>query len=409
MSKLRIAFILLDFPAISETFILNQITGLIDLGHDVDIYALRKVKGPHHADVEEYQILKRTQYINRPTTIMGRAIKLAGLVLKTIFRHPVFIFKEFCMFDGGFGWHSENIEIMQRLNSSCKNKPYDIIHCHYGTVARQFLPAISLLRVKYVVSFYGYDLFHYGDRGKAAYRGLFKIASGIIANTNYSAGILTALGCPREKISILPSALKLDKFTLRPRGLEPGNTIKLLTVARLVEVKGIEYPIGAVAKLADRYPIQYQIVGEGQERTKLEGLVKALGLGDIVFLLGELRQEEVIGLMDEAHIFVLVSITSKTGQQDNGPNVLKEAQASGMPVVSSNSGAIPEVVQNGVSGFLVPECDVDALADRLEYLINHPEIWSEMGKSGRSFVEANFHIKKVSERCENIYQTLLKK
>jgi len=101
------------------------------------------------------------------------------------------------------------------------------------------------------------------------------------------------------------------------------------------------------------------------------------------------------------------SITSQNGDQEGIPTTLMEAMACGLPVLSTFHSGIPELVQDGQSGFLVPERDVEALAEKLEHLLNHQECWSEMGLAGRKFVEANHDINKLNDRLVEIYEQLL--
>ena len=110
--------------------------------------------------------------------------------------------------------------------------------------------------------------------------------------------------------------------------------------------------------------------------------------------------------MNESHIFILSSITAKDGDQEGQGLVLQEAQAMGLPILSTYHNGIPEGVVDKKSGFLVPERDVDALADRLNYLIEHPNTWQDMGKTGREFVEKKYDIKKLNQKLVEIYQRL---
>jgi len=130
-------------------------------------------------------------------------------------------------------------------------------------------------------------------------------------------------------------------------------------------------------------------------------------VGDRIHLCGRKQQQELIELLDQAHLFVAPSVTATDGNQDAPVNVLKEAMAMGLPVVSTLHGGIPELVEDGISGFLVPERDVAALRDRLEYLVTHPECWPEMGLAGRTFVETHFDIERLNDRLVDLYQQVL--
>ena len=189
-----------------------------------------------------------------------------------------------------------------------------------------------------------------------------------------------------------------------------GEPIRILTVARLVEKKGLEYSIRAVAKVVNKHPkreIEYKIAGEGFLRDELKALILELGMDDKIKLLGWCDQDEVRKLFSESHIFILSSVTAESGDQEGQGLVLQESQAVGMPVISTLHNGIPEGVQDGRSGFLVPERDVDALAEKLEYLILHPEVWPKMGRAGRKYVEEHYDIKKLNQQLVKIYEELL--
>ena len=127
-----------------------------------------------------------------------------------------------------------------------------------------------------------------------------------------------------------------------------------------------------------------------------------------VKFLGAVEQNEVLNLYQKAHIFILPSVTASNGDREGQALVLQEAQATGLPVVSTLHNGIPEGVLDGKSGFLVPERDVNALAERLNYLIEHPELWPKMGFAGRKFVEEKYDIKKLTQQLVEIYQNLIK-
>lgn len=182
----------------------------------------------------------------------------------------------------------------------------------------------------------------------------------------------------------------------------------MITVGRLVEKKGIEYAIASVAKVAKKYPnILYRIVGDGALRASLEAQILELGISDCVQLLGWMTQEQVRQLYTDSHIFILSSVTAANGDREGQGLVLQEAQAMGLPVLSTLHNGIPEGVLDRKSGFLVPERDADALAEKLSYLIENPEVWPAMGKAGREYVEERYNIKHLNEQLIELYQNLI--
>jgi colanic acid/amylovoran biosynthesis glycosyltransferase len=197
--------------------------------------------------------------------------------------------------------------------------------------------------------------------------------------------------------------LDLNEFPFSPRQLVSGTPVRILTVARLVELKGHQFAIRAIAEIRKHHPsVHYDIVGDGPLRPELESLVQELGLGGIVTFHGARTSEEVRNMMATSHLFVLTSVTADGGQEGQGL-VIQEAQASGMPVIATEHGAFPEGLLPGRSGFLVPERDVAALADRLTDLITHPETWSELGREGRKYVEERYDIKQLNLELVSMY------
>jgi colanic acid/amylovoran biosynthesis glycosyltransferase len=182
----------------------------------------------------------------------------------------------------------------------------------------------------------------------------------------------------------------------------------IATTGRLVEKKGIAYCIEAIARIIPIYPnLEYNIIGDGELRTQLEELIARLQLSNFVKILGWKNQQEIIEILEKSHLFLAPSITAIDGNQDAPVNTLKEAMAMGLPVISTDHGGIPELVENGVSGFLVPERNSLAIADKLLYLITHPEQWEAMGKAGRTKVLEKYDKSTLNDELVQIYQSLL--
>nr|WP_235441026.1 glycosyltransferase [Limnoraphis robusta] len=202
--------------------------------------------------------------------------------------------------------------------------------------------------------------------------------------------------------------LNLSLYQFKARYLQANEPVKIITVARLVEKKGIEYSIRAVAQVLKEYPnLIYRIVGDGGLRESLEQLIRELNVSENVKILGWMTQEEVRQLYTDSHLFILSSVTATDGDKEGQGLVLQEAQAMGLPVLSTIHNGIPDGVLDGKSGFLVPEKDVDALAEKLSFLLKNPEKWLEMGQSGRAFVEENYEINKLNDQLVEIYSKLI--
>lgn len=404
---MKIAFILSAFPVLSETFILNQITGLIDLGHDVKIFAhLAQRYGKVHKDVKTYHLLERVHYFNIPRSRLRRILQTIYLLVANFHRAPLAILKSLNIFK--YGKYALSLNLFYFFLAFLKaGTSYDIVHCHFGQNGIIGIMLKDLgIKGKIITSFHGYDISMYlKQEGNKAYRDLFKKGDLFTANSNHTKGRLIAAGCPENKIQKLPVGLDMSRFNYKPRGAIKQPKIIIGTIARLVEKKGVEYSIKAAAKVMEKHPnIEYRIVGDGPLRESLEQLVAELGLKDKIRFLGWLDSDEVIKFMDELCIFILASVTARSGDQEGQGLVLQEAQAMGIPVLATLHNGLPEGVVDGNTGFLVPERDADALAQKLEYLIEHPEMWAEMGRAGREFVARTFDIRMLNRQLDEIYK-----
>ncbi|MGH7215230.1 MAG: glycosyltransferase [Tepidisphaeraceae bacterium] len=303
-----------------------------------------------------------------------------------------------------------SLDLLFAATQLLRRPPFEIVHCHFGPAGllAARLRRIGALTGKLVTTFYGCDVSEYlRAHGSEAYRLLIEEGDLFICITDAMRDRLIASGFPPDRIAKVPVGIHLSMFTPRSRRVRPREAIRLLTVARLVEKKGLETSIKAVAAVARSHPnLTYRIVGDGPLRGQLELLIASLRVEKWVELVGWRTQEQVRDEFDRSHIFVLASQTAPNGDEEGLPGVLKEAQAMGLPIVSTLHSGIPEGVLDGRSGFLVPERDVEAFADRLRYLIEHPERWPEMGRAGREFMEQHADIEKLNDLLVRTYEGL---
>jgi colanic acid/amylovoran biosynthesis glycosyltransferase len=415
---MKVAFFLNTFPVLSQTFILDQITGLIDRGLQVDLFAgTIEDSTARHEAVERYGLMDRIRYpkdSNRtlpPAGILKRLVKAPSILVKNRRSRKAPLLKALNIL--ALGPKAVSLrpfyETAAFLNTGLE--AYDIVHAHFGPRGIQcaLLKRVGLIKGKLLTSFYGYDATKVPIRGGPhVYRLLFQEADAILCLTRLMKKQLIGLGCPEEKAIIHYVGVDMRRFSFLPRQKRPDGSIRFITASRLVEKKGLEYAIRAVAKVAQRFPgLEYRIVGDGPIRKDLEGLIGELKVEKVVQLLGWKTQEEVVKLLEETDIFLAPSVTAKDGDEEGKPKTLIEALARGMPVVSTYHSAIPELVQDGVFGFLVPERDVEALAAKIEHLATHPEIWTEMGRAGRIHVQQNYDIEDLNDKLVGHYEQLL--
>jgi colanic acid/amylovoran biosynthesis glycosyltransferase len=431
---MRIAFLVHRFPAISETFISRQIAGLIDLGHEVDIYSERSphLGEPVHAEFERYALRERTSYLDtempvesgywsmpihpvwgktwlpgaeKPIQNAVRVLRAMPTFLRSFAAAPALTME--VLQPSSYFEQARTLEALYHLSSlSGRAGKYDVIHAHFGPVANNLRFARNIWNAPLVVTFHGYDYCSVPrEQGRHIYNRLFRDADAVMAISDYARTKLEELDCPTDKIRLLHTGVCLADFPYRPRTLGEGETVRILAVGRLVEKKGFEFAIRAMALVRRKYPnLRYDIIGDGPLRMELQQLIRELDLEEVVYLLGTADSDFIRERLAQAHLFLLASVTASDADQEGIPVSLMEAQATGLPVLSTTHSGIPELIADGASGILVPERDIEALADGLLHLIEHSSEWPRMGREGREIVEARFNITTLNHDLARLYQ-----
>ncbi len=407
---MRIAFFLNEFPALSQTFILNQITGMIDRGHEVDIYAARRYQTEKcHPQIASYALLDKTRFFStRPHNYVKRLIVAFKLILERgVWRRPGLILRVMIGCDGGRT--GLNMHLLYRVLTVADRQPYDVIHCQFGTqgpIALQ-LKELGVTNGRIVTSFRGYDATKVLLEKPFYYDALFRHGSLFLPVSKSLADRLLSAGCPAERVQVLHSGIDCSRFTFSERSKSPDAVTRVVGIGRLVGKKGWLDALQAVANACEAgRSVHFTLVGDGELREQIEAAIDRYQLRDRVSLLGWCDHDEVTQLLRQSHLLIAPSVTTADGDQEGIPNVLKEAMATGLPVLSTWHSGIPELVEDGVSGYLVPEADVEQLSERLIYLCDHPQQWPAMGRSARAKVEAEFDTEVVNNRLEQLYLDL---
>ncbi len=290
-----------------------------------------------------------------------------------------------------------------------------LIHAHFGIDAVHAMPLAHRLGIPLVTTFHGFDATlstaalltspawaHYPlFRGALARGGaLFLCVSSFIRDR------VLARGFPPDRTVVHHTGV--DCRAIRAR--DPAEeTPTLLHVARLVEMKGTAVAIDAFARLAARHPaVRLAIVGDGELRRRLERRAGATGFAGRIDFLGAQPHREVLARMRRAAVLVLPSVDTATGRTEGLGMVLLEAAATGVPVVASAVGGIPEGVVDGRTGVLVPSRDPEALAVALSGLLADGEARRRMGLDARRFVEERFDRHRLGLGLERLYDQVLR-
>jgi len=311
-------------------------------------------------------------------------------------------------------WNALAFRLLRRrtyFEHIIRKKKAVLIHAHFGNEGVRMLPIKRRLNIPLITAFYGYDAFRLPRQTGwlLAYKELFRDGDIFLVEGNHMARRLYELGCPVEKVRIWHLGVNLSEFNSLERVWAPGKErIRILFCGRLVEKKGIMYALQAVQHVARGFPdIEFRIIGDGPLRAEVQQYIAKHSMQSYVTLLGYQPHIVYAKELRNSHILLQPSVVARDGDCEGGaPVVLLEAQASGVPVISTLHCDIPEYVIDGVSGFLVPERNVDSLVERLEYLIMHPQLWAQMGKAGREHVEKDYEIRTQVRKLEDIYRQL---
>jgi colanic acid/amylovoran biosynthesis glycosyltransferase len=434
---MRIAFFVGSFPEISETFILYQITGLIDLGHDVQIFSEYHPKQTAvvHEYVHTYHLLDKTFYlddhipaasgtwelpvwpVDGETWIPGDSLPVSNKqriedalphLVNNISKYPHIIFK--ILDQELYGYQAKSLSSLYRLSALAQFAGnFDVAHCHFGPTGNKFRFVKELWKIPFIVTFHGYDFSSFPViHGETIYKDLFSIADIVTVNSQYAGNRLIQLGCREDHIVQLNVGIKIKNFEYSERELNSEQAINVLTVGRLVEKKGIEYAIRAISTLITDFPtLKYEIIGDGPLEKQLKKLVQDCGIENHVIFHGAQNSGFVLKKMKEAHIFCLPSITAHTGDQEGTPVVLMEAQATGLPVVSTQHSGIPEVIINSKSGILVQEKSVIDISSALKTLLTNSLLIQKFGEFGRIKMENNHDLDKLNQDLVSIYKNAI--
>ncbi len=281
-----------------------------------------------------------------------------------------------------------------------------LLHIYFGHIAVHLLPLIRSWPHPSIVSFHGADVMV--DMNKPAYRQatmdmLSTIRRVLVRSESLRRAVIN-LGCDERKIEILRTGIPLDQFSFRERSVPRNGEWRLVQACRLIEKKGLPVTLRAFAIFKKEHPnAVLEMAGEGPLLPSLKNLAAELNLADSVRFRGFLSQEELLEVFYKSHIFVHPSETGRDGNQEGVPNSMLEAMATGLPVFATKHGGIPEAIENGVSGVLVAERDIEGLAEKLLKAAKNPASLGDIALAGADRVTREFDQKKQVQRLEEIY------
>ena len=306
-------------------------------------------------------------------------------------------------------WQISNTELSALLAVLSETRA-QLLHIYFGQIAVHLLPLIRAWQNPSIVSFHGADVMV--DMNKPAYREatlqMLDAATLVLVRSESLRRALIDLGCDPAKVELQRTGIPLEEFPFRERSVPEQGEWRFVQAGRLIEKKGLPVTLRAFAAFVQQHPnATLTIAGEGPLLDELQSLVRELNIAEHVSFTGFVSQKQLRDIYYRSHIFLHPSQTGHDGNQEGIPNSMLEAMATGLPVFATTHGGIPEAVENGVGGVLVPERDHEALALALLDAAEDPGLSSRIARAGANAVRDDFDLEKQARRLEEIYLKLL--
>jgi colanic acid/amylovoran biosynthesis glycosyltransferase len=300
----------------------------------------------------------------------------------------------------------QNIYLFGKIIEDLKIK---LVHAHYAGEGIFMLPLKKRLNLPLITGLYGADITMF-PRNKV-YRHklnqLFSSGDLFLAVSKSLKEKAISLGCPENKIIVHDVGIDINKFS-PPKNPKKKDRVNILMCGRFVEKKGFAFGIKAFAQCLHKHRnIRLRIIGDGPLKIQLKNLIEKIGVGKFVTISGSKCHSKIAKAMQEADIFMMSYVTAKSGDSEGLPNVLKEAQAAGLPIISTFHAGVPEVVLNRETGLLAKEKDIAGLSKNLNSLIENPKLRIKFGKSGRRLIKKKFNVVNQTRKLEKIYRELI--
>jgi colanic acid/amylovoran biosynthesis glycosyltransferase len=401
---LRIGIFVVAFPVPSETFIVTKVLKLLENGFDVHLFTLTESK---HWD--RFGVLRGRDDVRARVHVvppLSGATKIATRgaweVAKTAVAHPA-AFARYV----AHTWKTRDETPLGFLKSLYQRVRFvghelDILHIEFDSQGVGIADLREYLGCRLVYSARG--TFQHSlvlERMPGALDYLFKYVDGYHFISKFVDANTHAIGLPDSVPTwLIPPAIDLSLFAPAPRSSRPaGAPLRIISVGRLAWTKGYEFAIDAAALLRHAgVPFHYTIYGEGPYDEALRYAIHQHGLGDQVTLAGALPREQVAAIYADADVMVHTALAEAFS------NAVIEAQAMEVPVVTSDAGGLPENVEDGVTGFVVPRRDARAVADKLALLAADPALRARLGAAGRKRALEHFDLEHQAEAFVQMYR-----
>jgi glycosyltransferase involved in cell wall biosynthesis len=390
----EVAYLFERFPSFGQTFCYREVAELERQGMPVHVFSIRRPVGEPAEDWDK-SLVDRVHYLPEEKPLVAEVDR----ILKTgaVSDHVRATVKD-------WGRQSDFLRLYQAIYVGVRlqEKGLGNIHAHFaGMPARTAYWIGNFFGVPYSLTAHANDIFAPRDFIVSLAK-LIGNAAAVVTVSDYAVRLLQdRFPENATKIHRVYNGVDLSRFTPTDFGATPPAVI---SIGRLIEKKGFSDLIGACAQLQSRgRRFTCRIIGEGPLEESLRTQIAANGLEKCVALAGPQTQAEIAAQLAHATVFALPCTREADGGMDNLPTVIMEAMAAGLPVISTPLGGIPEMVDDGVNGELVPERDPAGLAAAIERLLDDPERARQFGERGRQLAHERFSIATSARQLREIF------
>ncbi len=382
---MRVAHLCTSFSRLSETFIYDAIQELDRQGIDCHVLTHQRIN-------EKHRPFDNVTVVPWPGIWNARRLGYRALEIPRLRQ-----------------WKTSSWPLLRTgLEEELARPPPDAIHAHFGPSGVLVMPVAQALGVPLVVSFHGFDAFQLPQEKMWRKRlaALFRKAAAVTVVSRVMKKHLIQLGSPPERTHVVRVGKRMSDYPFQPRS---GRGIKRwVSVGRMTEKKGHLDGLAAFKQVSEAHPaLSLRIIGEGELLPEARAYIARNEMDGRVKLLGAVPHADVKREMAHADAFLLCSKTARDGDQEGIPTVLMEAQALGLPCVTTRHSGIPEVIPEENHGLLAEEGDVNGIADCMSRLMSRsPEQIREIAARGRAKVEAEFDLVREVEKLKAIYQSV---
>lgn len=408
----KIAYILLHFPYLTETFVAEEMDAVKRRGIDLQIVSLLEPGSGPMQSVSK-ALLPDCWYAPGLTSM-----RLWGVQFVAFLRAPLLYMRLLWTLlaqpnpGGLFGSVAKRVVIFMKAVATAEHlrgQGIELLHTHFAWLpgAATWIVA-RLLGIPFTVTTHAYDIY-----AKSELLDLVVTqADHVFTISQYNRNVIEEkCNCDPGHVSILRCGIRYDKMntgTHVDRSKTDNSSIRIISVGSLNDKKGHDYLIEACALLVEQnLPVTCSIFGGGRRFDELQNKIADLGVEKQVRLLGPKPQEDIVDAFQQHDIFVLAAVVAANGDRDGIPVVLMEAGAYGMPLISTNVSGIPELVQHERTGLVVPERDPGALADAIQRLAADPALRHRLGQRASALVHDEYDIDRNAEIFTRAIESVL--